>query len=78
VKSCIITYFNANKFAGEKVIMWSFICKGCSERVFKEDAWTKHCQDKHSGLAPSRELEFDNIWLMPGGGHIFMQMLKGE
>ena len=58
--------------------MWSFICQGCGDRVFKEDAWTKHCQDKHSGVAPARDLEFANIWLMPGGGHIFMQMLKGE
>ena len=63
---------------GEKVILWSFVCNQCGDKIFKEAAWTKHCKLKHSNLAPSRRLEFDNLWLMPGGGHIFMQMLKGE
>ena len=77
VQKCIMICDKLCMFSGEKVILWSFVCKECGEKLFKESVWSKHCQDHHPGSKPSRGLEFDNLWLMPGGGHIFMQMLKG-
>ena len=75
----IIIYSDGVPFLlGEKVILWSFVCTDCGEKIFRESAWNKHVQEKHAQSKPSRGLEFENIWLMPGGGHIFMQMLKGE
>ena len=61
---------------GLKVIAWSMICEECSESVFKESAKIKHIKTKHEKATkpPTFILEFGNILLIPGGGHIFMNV----
>ena len=61
---------------GLKVIAWSMICVECGECVFKESGKSKHIKTKHEKEAkfPTFKLEFGNILLIPGGGHIFMNV----
>ena len=61
---------------GLKVIAWSFICEECGESVFRDSAKIKHIKTKHAEATkpPTFKLEFRNILLIPGGGHIFMNV----
>ena len=64
---------------GWKVILWSYICNECGASTFKEAGWKKHCKLKHPDKNESLtyHLEFPQLLLVPGGGHIMMNMLKG-
>ena len=61
---------------GLKVIAWSMICEECGECVFKDAGRTKHIKARHEKAqkAPTFKLEFGNLLLIPGGGHIFMNV----
>ena len=64
---------------GWKVILWSYICNECDCKVFKDAEWKKHCKTHHSDLQHplTFRMEFHQLLLVPGGGHILMNMLKG-
>ena len=61
---------------GLKVIAWSMICDKCGETVFKETGKGKHTKEKHGRdpKPPTFKQEFGNLLLIPGGGHIFMNV----
>ena len=61
---------------GLKVIAWNKICQECGETVFKDIGMNKHIKAKHEKAlkAPTFKLEFGNLLLIPGGGHIFMNV----
>ena len=61
---------------GLKVIAWSMICEECGDTIFKETGMKKHIKSKHEKeqKAPTFKLEFSNLLLIPGGGHVFMNV----